>query len=121
MNKKPLLNNIDHLISAESYELLLRADAFLNDFEQNGIPEGYRRLLETLDKAQFLLDALNAAAKTSAFLGGMDMDQGAENDNDILENAANLENDLSFFNNMAGDVHHIQQRLIKVLSRSTFL
>ena len=49
------------------------------------------------------------------------MDQGAENDNDILENAANLENDLSFFNNMAGDVHHIQQRLIKVLSRSTFL
>ena len=120
MEKDPLLIKINHLIPKDHMDILLRADDFIKEFEENGIPAGSEKLLKLLDLTHDLLDALREAAQISAFLVRVDFDSRATNDNDIMDNADHLEAGMSYFENLSMGIQDVQERLVRILSRSTF-
>ena len=121
MDQEPLFKDIGHAMPEDYFSAMLRADDYIDRFSQDGMPSCVRKLMTLLDEAQDLIRILSQAVSVSAFLGHLHMDQNAVNDNDILDQTDALEADVSYLRVLCEHVTEIEQRLVRVLSRSTFL
>jgi methionine synthase II (cobalamin-independent) len=121
VDQQPLFKDYGHDVPETYFSAMLRADDFIDRFSQDGMPGCARKLMTLLDEAQDIIRILTQAVSVSAFLGHMHMDENAVNDNDILEQADAMEADVSYLEKLCTHVTEIEQRLVRVLSRSTFL